>query len=287
MQLIQVARNRQKLGEFTEAEIIEGLQSGRFLPTDIAWAPPMTEWVPLSDYKFGAGTSFSPASVPAAGTAASSHSATPATVGGLLWDRTGSGSYVSDWWQTTINVLLSPIQTFRSAQITGGYAKPLAFMAIGSTLGGLVSVLLQSLLQMTTAAQSEAGASALLALPLGLLCAVVLLPILAVICAFIGGGIIHLFLMMFGGAKEGFEATMRAYCYPAGATQTLGVIPGLGSLVALVWFPVVLAIALKEMHKTEYWKVILAILIPAFLCCGLILAVIGMTVAGISSQMPH
>ena len=286
MQLIQVARNRQKLGEFTEAEIIEGLQSGRFLPTDIAWAPPMTEWVPLSDYKFGTPASFSTPAVPAGGVETSSYPATTSTGAGIPWDQTGSGRYLSDWWQTTINTLLSPIQTFRSAQLTGGYAKPLAFVAIGSTLGGIVSILLQSLVSLTTVAQSEAGASALLGVPAGILCGIVLIPICAVIGSFIGGGILHLFLMMFGGAKEGFETTMRAYCYPAGATQTLGVIPGLGSLVALIWFPVVLAIALKEMHKTEYWKVILAILIPLVLCCGLIIAIAGMAIAGVA-QMPQ
>jgi len=285
MQQIHVARNRQKLGEFTEAEVIEGLNSGRFLPTDIAWAPPMAEWVPLSDFKFSATDSL-PTPVPTPQPMGFEVPSTAVVGTGVPWDSTGSGRYVSDWWQTTVDSLLSPIQTFQSAQTTGGYGKPLAFLAIGATLGGIMSMLIQSVAMAATDAGNSGGMELLVKIPMTLVCGIILMPIFAVIGGFIGGGILHLCLMLLGGAKEGFETTMRAYCYTGGATQTLGVVPVLGSLAAIVWFPVVLAIALKEMHKTEYWKVIIAILIPIILCCGLLILGAGAAIAGIS-QMPH
>jgi len=46
---IHVGRNSQQLGTFTSKQILDGLASGQFFPTDVAWHEGLTDWQPLSD----------------------------------------------------------------------------------------------------------------------------------------------------------------------------------------------------------------------------------------------
>ena len=47
---IHVARNSAQLGIFSSEEIIAGLQSGRFLASDLGWRDGMPAWTPLGDW---------------------------------------------------------------------------------------------------------------------------------------------------------------------------------------------------------------------------------------------
>jgi len=64
---IHVARNSAQLGIFAPEEIQAGLQSGRFLASDLAWRDGMPAWTPLGDWaEFQAtGVPSSPSSMPA------------------------------------------------------------------------------------------------------------------------------------------------------------------------------------------------------------------------------
>ncbi len=48
--MVFVNRDRQSLGQFTEQEISNGLQSGQFFPADLAWKEGMETWQPLSTF---------------------------------------------------------------------------------------------------------------------------------------------------------------------------------------------------------------------------------------------
>lgn len=50
MAMIHINRNRENIGKFNEQDVADGLRSGRFLPTDLAWREPMTTWEPLSSF---------------------------------------------------------------------------------------------------------------------------------------------------------------------------------------------------------------------------------------------
>ena len=50
MATIFVNRDRQSLGQFTEQEISNGLQSGQFFPADLGWKEGMETWLPLSSF---------------------------------------------------------------------------------------------------------------------------------------------------------------------------------------------------------------------------------------------
>jgi GYF domain 2 len=70
---IHVARNSAQLGIFAPEEIIAGLQSGRFLASDLAWRDGMAAWTPLGDWSEfrGVGAPASPSVMPAAPTSVS------------------------------------------------------------------------------------------------------------------------------------------------------------------------------------------------------------------------
>ena len=45
---IHIGRNNQQLGTFSVPQVLSGLASGQFLPTDIAWHDGLDDWAPLS-----------------------------------------------------------------------------------------------------------------------------------------------------------------------------------------------------------------------------------------------
>jgi hypothetical protein len=48
--MIHVNRGATSLGVFSEQEVRDGLNAGRFTPTDIGWREGMTTWQPLSQF---------------------------------------------------------------------------------------------------------------------------------------------------------------------------------------------------------------------------------------------
>jgi hypothetical protein len=43
MAMIHINRNRENIGKFNDQDVADGLKSGRFLPTDLAWREPTTK----------------------------------------------------------------------------------------------------------------------------------------------------------------------------------------------------------------------------------------------------
>jgi hypothetical protein len=93
-------------------------------------------------------------------------------------------------------------------------------------------------------------------------------PILIPITLLVATAIIHLFLLLFGGAKEGFLATFRVLCY-ASAPELFQLIPICG-IVSGIWWVVIAGIGLKAVHRTTSPRAFGAILLPGLACCGLI-----------------
>lgn len=114
---------------------------------------------------------------------------------------------------------------------------------------------------------------------------IVTAPIFAVIAMFFTSATYHICLKLSGGAQNGFETTFRAVCYGSSA-QMLGIIPIVGTVVAGVWTLILCVIGIKELHKTTYFKAILAVMLPVFLCCGfVVLVVVGLFGAIIGAWM--
>ena len=118
------------------------------------------------------------------------------------------------------------------------------------------------------------------------LCYALTLIAWSVVWIFIMAGIYHILLMLFDAANRDYEATFRGVTYPMGMLQVLSIpclfiafMPCIGCIGSLlmfalgIWGIVITVIALKEIHRTDYWRVICAYLLPMILCCGCMIAI--------------
>jgi hypothetical protein len=116
----------------------------------------------------------------------------------------------------------------------------------------------------------------------GLVSQVVFGGMSVVISVFVGSGILHVMLLVLGGARRGFEATFRVVCYSQ-ATTLLLLIPlfliPLCGLAGVVWCLTLYVIGLAQAHQIGYGQSLAAVLLPilALCCCCLGL---GLTFAG-------
>jgi amino acid permease len=82
----------------------------------------------------------------------------------------------------------------------------------------------------------------------------------------------HFSLRLVGGATKPYEATVRAIAYATGATSILQFIPLCGGYLYPIANFIYSVIAIKEVHRTDMWRVVLAGLILFMLVCGIVLA---------------
>lgn len=116
-------------------------------------------------------------------------------------------------------------------------------------------------------------------------------PVFGFIGIFIGAGIAHFFLMLLGGANQGYMTSVKAYMY-ATAPYVLNVVPICGPIVGGIWSMVISIVALAELHRTSTGKAVGAVLLPMLLCCVCLLIVIvvavfagGLSLAALISEM--
>jgi hypothetical protein len=110
--------------------------------------------------------------------------------------------------------------------------------------------------------------AALAGIGVGSIALIVLVPVFILIGLFIGAAIIHLCLMIVGGANKPFEATFRVLAFSQGSTGPLQIIPVCGGLIAGVWALVVNCIGLARAHETTTGRAVLAVFLPLVVCCG-------------------
>jgi len=112
---------------------------------------------------------------------------------------------------------------------------------------------------------------------------IVLGPVMIAIGLFVSSAILHVLLMLFGGAPRGFEATFRVRAY-AEAAALLRLIPGCGTPVYVVYILVLAIVGLSEAHGVSRGRAAAAVLLPlVVLCCccafGLVVALGGLASA--------
>jgi hypothetical protein len=107
-------------------------------------------------------------------------------------------------------------------------------------------------------------------------------PIWLLVGLLLAAGIVHLFLLMVGGAKHGFGPTLRVFCFAAGP-QLFSVVPYVGPAVGGIWSLVITVIGLRETHETTTGKAAAALLIPLVLLLGLVvLMIVAAALLGLS-----
>lgn len=238
-----------------------------------------------------------PPPVAAIGVAAPGGSGAPPAGGprqdGPPWEdreRLGLGVAFVD---TTKGVLAEPADFFRRMRPSGGLGAPLFYGVLTGYLGLLVTSVYQLVWHLVSGGPAvptgDSPAERLAAAfqggmtPLQFGINALLGPVLVAAGLFIGAGIYHVMLLVLGSARRDFEATLRVTCY-SGATQLFQIVPGCGSLIALVWNLVVMVVGLSEVHGISRGKAAAAVLLPLLLiccCCAGLAAVLGFGVASL------
>ena len=194
-------------------------------------------------------------------------------------NRTGPAWETDDlvigrYFQTVVDVLISPAYAFGSMRLKGGFGPPITFVLVGYVITYILVTLLilgfisligtfpltgQKIPPGTIAAM---GAAVILGMFCGIVCMLVIAGIFLPIIMFISATILHLFLMIVGGAKRDIEATFRAAGYVSGAlvlpAVLVGLIPFVGQYISLVIQGVYTFLAIKYTHENSWWQAAVA-----------------------------
>jgi hypothetical protein len=196
-------------------------------------------------------------------------------------DRSSRG-FLTTFFETFKLVGTQPADFFRRVRIDQTGAA-LLFGVVGSTVGNWVSLLLGALTRAATVSQIQARVSELppeaarlltqfastiegLTTPLATVVQMVVAPLLSLITIYLVAGVVHLLLLLFKGAKRGFDATLTVVAYASGLYLVMA-IPQCGGLIAVVWFLAVLIIGLGEAQRCGTGKAALAVFAPLILLC--------------------
>lgn len=291
--MIHLARDGANMGSFPKEEVQEGLRTGKFLPTDLAWQEGMSEWRPLSQVisDTPAMASGPPSAQPSAPTPATTamSSTTDATPGsGLPWERRSEIGFFKAFFDTVIMVLTQPATAFSVMRTEGDMMSPMLFALIGGSAGAIVAALFNLALGSIGIMASKQNALGMGFVGVAGLVSIIFAPLWILVCLFVWSGIVHLCLMMVGGAKKSFETTFRVVCFSVGSTFLFAMIPICGRYITAVWNIVAQCIGMSRAHGIDTGKAVIAVLLPLIVCCGggLLLAIL---VGGLGalSQMAH
>ncbi len=172
-----------------------------------------------------------------------------------------------------LGTILSPASFFRTMHTRHGLMEPLAIGVLFGSIGLITGLFKDFVLSVWGYGGGVRMLSSGVDSPFLLSGLMVLSPLIVCIGIFIMTGVLHLLLMIFRGASQGFEGTFRVVAYGQ-ATQIFGVVPILGGLIGGLWYLVILIVGMREIHETTYPRVILAFLMPLLLTGALALAVL-------------
>jgi DNA-directed RNA polymerase subunit RPC12/RpoP len=231
----------------------------------------LNPYAPPSEAAFGYGAQFVP----------------PGQRPGLPWEYKGQS--LSTWWETSKLCLMQPTYAYSIMRQYGGMGSPMMFCAVGLGIGTVGQMLwyVPLMLAVTMAGaqgQAKGGEAAALAgvqiVSQGI-SAIFTVALGATIGLMIGAGIVHVCLMIVGGAKQGYETSLRVLGFAQGSTAWMNVIP-CGALVAFVWVLAQEIIGLARAHETTTGKAAMAVVLPMVVCMGCMAAIIAIFVVGIA-----
>ena len=154
-------------------------------------------------------------------------------------------------------------------KVEGGLAGPIIYALIGGCIGGVASFLFSLGFQSIGLTMGQRNTFAVLTgMGVGSIAIIILLPVAILLGLFIGGAIIHLCLMIVGGANKTFETTVRVLAFTQGSTGPLQMVPLCGGIIAGIWALVVNCIGLARAHETDTGRAVLAVFLPLIVCCG-------------------
>lgn len=184
----------------------------------------------------------------------------------IPWEQPGV-PWTTALVETVRLLLLRPREAFERVPIGGDLLKPFVF----AILLGWIGTIFQTI--WTVAFQGMMPSSnAYVRHPFLVPLTAVFAPVLIATGIVVWSAIFHVMLLIVGGARSGFRATLKVICYTQ-AVQVLQLLPGCGGLFALVGALVLAIQGLATLHRIPHGKAALAVLLPFALCCGCLIAV--------------
>jgi hypothetical protein len=216
---------------------------------------------------------------------------------GIPWDQRGRIGFFAALVETTQQVLTKPSAFFRAMPVQGGLGSPLFFAVvigwIGLAAAAFYQAIFRSVVGSSWAAFGGADRPEITALLgwvegwAGFVAQVVFGGVFVVIGLFVAAGILHLVLMLLGGARRDFEATFRVVSFSQ-ATSVLFLVPFCGQFVGGVWCLVLYVLGLAEAHGIGHGKAAAAVLLPIVLfccCCAALAFLFAGAIAGLVGQI--
>jgi hypothetical protein len=160
----------------------------------------------------------------------------------------------------------------------------LYYLALGILLAG-ATLFWDSMGFMANAAGSESLAGEFGYGAVSPLVRFLLSPVILLVALYLSAGVVHLLLLMFGGAKHGFGTTVRVFCY-AYSPALFGIVPLVGPLVGGVWSVVISIIGLREAHQAATWKPVVAVLVPLVVSMVFFMLVVIAAVMATGGMVP-
>jgi hypothetical protein len=168
------------------------------------------------------------------------------------------GGMFKQYFETGKNIIMKPVDFFKSMPVTGGYKDPLIFALITSVIMGLGLTIITL----------GVGFLAIIFAPIAVAVSVFLAALLLLVCA-----------KMVGGTGS-YEATMRVASY-ANIVNIIGWIP-IVSIIGSIYGLILTVIGMKEIHKLTTAKAVIAVLIAIAIVFVIVvlLAIIGIGITG-------
>jgi hypothetical protein len=191
----------------------------------------------------------------------------------LPWEQPGYPFFAA-LIETTKLFLSRPREAFERSSPTIGIGRPLLYGCILSFVGNVFTAIYEFCARSIVSSMPMHGAmndwmSAEWSIPpvARMLGTILVSPFLIPLGILITAGLVHLFLLLLGGAPGGYANTVKAESY-SNAPLFLSVVPICGSIGGLFWALALLVIGLTVVHRISTGKAIAALVLPLVLCCA-------------------
>ena len=185
----------------------------------------------------------------------------------------------------TVKLLLTrPREAFERMPIGGDVLKPFLFAILLGWIGAIFNTIWSMAFKGMMPSSGMYGGYAMppMVLPLTALFA----PVLIACVMLIASAVNHLMLMIVGGARNGFSATLRANCYSQ-ASQVFQLLPLCGGLLAVIGSLLLTIQGLATVHRISHSKAAFAVILPFVLCCGCLMVIAATMGAAILHHMSN
>ncbi len=185
---------------------------------------------------------------------------------GVPWERRAEIGPGAALIGTITGVLFSPGATFSQMKREGGWGEPLGFAALVGSIGVWMAQLWDMVTNSVLAAMTGMNVEQVAASNATEIWFALFAPLLVCAATFFGAAIVHVLLIMLGGAEQPYETTFRVMCYTWSA-GLFNIIPICGIFMAAIWRLVVQIIGIREAQEVPTGKAAAAVLIPFLVAC--------------------